>query len=138
MKNNVTEFYDQDKLLVRVLSGPMQPGTNFVTEDDKSIQVATMKWDEGHHMVAHKHNTYPRVAYRTNEVFIVIAGRVSATIYNEDGKVVDYVLLGKGDIAMFFAGGHAFDIVDDETEIIEVKNGPFLGVETDKTFFEKK
>ena len=136
---NITDITDNgNKLLVRVISGKDWPsGIQFYTEDDHFIQVATMNYEENHHMKAHRHNVYERTVMRTNEVFVIIDGRVGATVYDDNGEVMEHVLLSKGDIAIFFAGGHAFDVIDDDTRIIEIKNGPFFGVEKDKTFIHK-
>jgi len=130
------EFHDKGTLLARVLSGSFPEGTHFHTQDEQFIQVATMRWDEDHHMKAHKHNTYKREFFRTNEVMVVRQGRVKATLYNDDGEIVEYILLSAGDIIIFHAGGHAFDTIDPDTEIVEIKNGPFTDVATDKTFLE--
>lgn len=134
--NHLAIFDNEDRLLARVLSGSMPEGTHFHTEDERYIQVATMKWEAGHHMKAHKHNDYGREVYRTNEVMIVKQGKMSATVYDDNGEKVEEVVLGAGDIMVFHGGGHAFDVLQDGTEVIEVKNGPFIGVEKDKTFFE--
>jgi hypothetical protein len=32
-------------------------------------------------------------------------------------------------------GGHDYTILEDDTRILEIKNGPFLGREIDKTLF---
>ena len=42
-----------------------------------------------------------------------------------------------GDFAVLLAGGHGYEIQEDDTRIIETKNGPFLGVDLDKTGFNE-
>ena len=36
---------------------------------------------------------------------------------------------------MFAYGGHGYEILEDDTEVIEAKNGPFTDVNTDKVKF---
>ena len=43
--------------------------------------------------------------------------------------------LNEGDLAVFVYGGHGYEILEDDTKIIETKNGPFTGVENDKVKF---
>ena len=38
----------------------------------------------------------------------------------------------KGDLAVFAYGGHGYEILEDDTQIIEAKNGPYIDVKTDK------
>ena len=44
-------------------------------------------------------------------------------------------VLFEGDLAVFAYGGHGYVILEDDTQIIETKNGPFIDVDTDKTKF---
>ena len=37
---------------------------------------------------------------------------------------------------IILSGGHGYEILEDNTQIIEAKNGPFIDVETDKRKFE--
>ena len=48
---------------------------------------------------------------------------------------LDEYELNEGDLAVFVYGGHGYEILEDDTKIIETKNGPFTGVENDKVKF---
>jgi hypothetical protein len=50
------------------------------------------------------------------------------------GFLEDCVLF-EGDLTVFAYGGHGFEMLEDDTKIIESKSGPFTDVETDKTKF---
>ena len=39
-------------------------------------------------------------------------------------------------LAILIELNHGYEILEDDTKIIEAKNGPFVDVETDKTKFE--
>ena len=47
---------------------------------------------------------------------------------------IEYIIY-KGDTAVFAYGGHGYEILEDDTQIIEAKNGPFTDVATDKVKF---
>ena len=51
------------------------------------------------------------------------------------GEFLEEFTLLEGDLAVFVSGGHGYHILEDNTKIIETKNGPFTGVENDKVRF---
>ena len=52
-----------------------------------------------------------------------------------DSSYTESFEVEKGDIAVFTNGGHGYKILADNTKILETKNGPFYGVQKDKTRF---
>ena len=50
-------------------------------------------------------------------------------------KIKDFILY-EGDTAIMAYGGHGYKILEDNTKIIESKNGPFVSVELDKVKYE--
>ena len=56
-------------------------------------------------------------------------------LYTEEQEKFDDFVLYEGDLAVFAYGGHGYEILEDNTKIIETKNGPFIDVDTDKTKF---
>jgi len=133
-------FFDTTKpepfpLIAKVLRGDWPEGIAFHTKDEFNIQVGTMSYPKGQHMKAHKHNVYPRVADRTNEAMYIVEGKIEAILLSEEGKELSQVILVTGDIAIFLGGGHSFNVLK-PCKILEIKNGPYLGVEKDKTWYE--
>ena len=63
-------------------------------------------------------------------------GKVKVNFYNMDQECIDDTILTDGDVILLCAGGHGFDILE-ETEMIEIKQGPYVG-ENDKTRFIPK
>ena len=86
-------------------------------------------------MQNHIHNDYPREATRTQETVYVKKGSMKCLIFTEEKKFLDEFILYEGDLAVFAYGGHGFEILEDDTKIIESKNCPFTSVEQDKTKF---
>jgi len=60
-------------------------------------------------------------------------GRVKVDLYGLDGEKIRTVELSTGDTILFVNGGHGFEVLED-TKIIEVKQGPYLGKEGDKAY----
>ena len=111
-------------------------GLNFITDDSLFIQVGSWWYQNGKNLATHKHNTVPRESNITQEMVYVKRGSMLATIYDQDMNFIEEVVLKEGDLAIMVYGGHGYKILDDDTKIIEAKNGPFLSVEIDKVKYE--
>ena len=107
-------------------------GLSFPTPDELFIQVGLWQYPAGKKLKAHRHKHNARTVTRTQEGTYVKSGRMRVTIFGEAGhKVADFVL-NAGDFAVMAAGGHAYEILEERTQILEFKNGPFIDVKTDK------
>jgi hypothetical protein len=62
-------------------------------------------------------------------------GSMRVTLYTEELIKLDTFDLHTGELAVFAYGGHGYEILEDGTQVIESKNGPFIDVDTDKTKF---
>jgi hypothetical protein len=60
-------------------------------------------------------------------------GRLRVDFYDEDQRYLESRVLGPGDVILLIQGGHGFEVLE-EVEMIEVKQGPYVG-EQDKTRF---
>ena len=110
-------------------------GLNFITPDDMFVQVGSWWYDEGKVLAKHVHKNFDRVAKRTQECVYVRKGSMRVTVYTESLQVLDTFDLKEGELSVFAYGGHGYEILEDNTQIIESKNGPFIDVSTDKTKF---
>lgn len=128
---------DKDKILAIILrNGDFPEGLNFHTKDGDFLQVATWNYPEGKKSSAHGHKIAERMSNQTQEAVYVKGGRVKAEFYGEDDKFLKEVILCAGDLAIIFAGGHAFESLENGTQVLEIKNGPYLGLEKDKKVIE--
>jgi hypothetical protein len=109
-------------------------GVKFFTPDDFSQQLGYMSHPSGHVIKPHIHNTVLREVQFTNEVLFVKSGKVRVDFYDNDKVFIENQVLTKGDVILLASGGHGFEMLED-SEIIEVKQGPYSG-ENDKTRFE--
>lgn len=110
-------------------------GLNFVTPNDLFIQAGSWWYDAGKQLQKHVHNDFDRIASRTQETVYVKRGSLRVDLYTEEYEKFRDFVLSEGDLAIFAYGGHGYEILEDNTQIIETKNGPFVDVETDKTKF---
>lgn len=124
------------KLLSIMVAGEnWKKDLNFITNDEDFLQVGTWWYNKGRVLDRHHHNILPRNTNITQECVVVMAGAMRVRLYDLDQSFVDEYDLVSGDFAVFFYGGHEYEILIDDTKIIETKNGPFLGVDADKTRF---
>ena len=75
---------------------------------------------------------------RTQEMTYVKRGSMRVLLYDEDQQYLQDFVIKEGDMAVVAYGGHGYEILEDNTQIIESKNGPFVSVEKDKKKFNKK
>ncbi len=109
-------------------------GIEFFTPDDFSQQLAYMKRPKDYVIAPHVHNPVPREVQFTKEVLYLKNGKVRVDFYDEQQKYLESTVLHAGDVILLAFGGHGFEMLE-ESEIIEVKQGPYAG-DLDKTRFE--
>lgn len=107
-------------------------GLNFFSADEEYIQVGTWGYDEGKELLAHTHNEVSREVLWTQEVLYIRKGRIKAGVYDTSEQLVEEIEAGEGDILILLRGGHGYHILQDGTEVLEVKNGPYVGADRDR------
>lgn len=108
-------------------------GIEFFTPDDFSQQLAYMKRSKNYVISPHVHNIAVREVQYTEEVLFIKSGKVRVDFYDDDKNYLESAILMAGDVILLARGGHGFEMLE-ESEIIEVKQGPYMG-EKDKTRF---
>lgn len=106
-------------------------GVNFVTSGDNPLQLGILKHQQGSKIKPHIHKSYPKTVNEVQEVLHIEYGKVEAEFYESAGKKVGSTVLNSGDTILLLSGGHGFNILED-SKMIEVKQGPYYGVEEDK------
>ena len=128
------EIKDGDLILARhVPAGAVwREGLNFFSQDSEFIQVGVWGYKAGKELKAHIHNVVKREVPLTQEVLFVRQGRIRANIYNTSEKKIAGIEVAAGDIIILLRGGHGYDILEDDTQVLEIKNGPYVGPEIDR------
>ena len=111
-------------------------GLNFITDNNLFIQVGSWWYQKGKNLAKHQHNIVSRESNITQEMVFVKSGSMLASIYDKDLNLIEELVLKTGDLAIMAYGAHGYKILEDNTKIIEAKNGPFVSVEVDKVKYE--
>jgi len=131
----ISKIEHKGKLYAMVISsGPSEPGVNFVTPNEASLQVGFMNHPAGKKISPHLHIPTTRNLYFTYEVLIIKQGKLRVDFYNEQKNYLESRILEAGDVILLESGGHGFEVLED-IEMIEVKQGPYMA-DTDKDRFE--
>lgn len=130
-------IFDGDNLIAKIQrANEISPGLSFLTDDSEYLQVGTWRYDSGKSLDNHFHNKVDRFSDLTCECVCVLEGRLEVRIYSQSKQLLSTEVLQRGDFAVFLRGGHGYTVLEDDTRILEVKNGPFVGVDADKTRFQ--
>lgn len=132
--SNPVYFYDKEGKILAILikKDCRTDGIMFLTEENNSQQVAVMGHNRGHIIQAHYHNKVLRSIYDTVETLIIRQGILEVSLY-DDKTICSQFSIGIGDILTLFSGGHGFKVIED-VDMVEIKQGPFLG-DNDKVRF---
>ena len=109
-----------------------KPGLDFLTPNETYIQAGTWWYEKGKALKAHVHIANERIVPFTQEVIIIIHGKLRVDLFDADQRVFHQEVLQSGDIGILLEVGHGYETLDEDTKVLEVKNGPFLSVERDK------
>jgi len=131
---SVEHITDQGRPLAYIIRGSFQPQkTTFLTPPEFKQQVGYVVYPAGGEVVRHLHKPIERRLVGTSEVLIVRKGRCRMDVYNDDRALVATRELVTGDIMLMVGGGHGFHMLED-TQLLEVKQGPYTGVDEKERF----
>ena len=94
-------------------------------------QIGLMSRPSGYLVPGHTHNEVRREISLTQEVLMIRKGRCEIFLFDENSEKTR-IELTVGDVVLLASGGHSITMLED-CEILEVKQGPYLGP-NDKTF----
>lgn len=110
-----------------------------IVSPNEYIQVACMRPEFGQYFKPHYHLrrecSYDTVI--TQETWIIISGSIEASYYDENNSLLCRRVLNAGECTITLGGGHSYKCLDENTTVYEIKNGPYVGRETDKEYFTK-
>jgi mannose-6-phosphate isomerase-like protein (cupin superfamily) len=130
----IEKITNQEQLLAIIISHRFnESGIHFFTPNELSQQLAYMHHPTGKVIQPHVHNPVIREVTHTQEVLFIKNGKLRVDFYNDQQEYLDSRILEAGDVILLVTGGHGFEVLE-EIEMIEVKQGPYVG-EQDKTRF---
>ena len=123
-----------DQLLACIIRASFKSDhTAFITPPEFKQQVGFVVYPKGGEISRHVHRQLERHLVGTSEVLVVRSGRCEIDVYSDERKLVATRELCPGDIIVMVAGGHGFRMVED-TVLLEVKQGPYTGVDEKEWF----
>ena len=104
---------------------------------EEYLQVSGRVFERGTKIKAHKHLAVQRTTDITQEAWIIIKGKIKATIFDLDNSLNTQIILNAGDCIVLFRGGHSLEVLDKDTIMYELKSGPYFGTERDKEIIDE-
>lgn len=134
------EIIKDGKILARhITQEDIKPGLISFSKDDEFIQVVSWgHYEKGKYLQDHYHNKFARNADRTYEAVYVVKGSIEARLLDLDLNYVETLVVKQGEILILLESAHGYTILEEDTTVLEIKNGPFMGVDVDKTKFTLK
>ncbi len=130
----VEKLVHADIPLAYIISSRFSPyKTTFLTPPEFKQQVGFVVYKEGAEIARHVHRSVERNIVGTSEVIIVKSGRCLLDVYTDERELVATRELFPGDVMLMVGGGHGFRMLED-TVLLEVKQGPYTGLE-EKEYF---
>ena len=126
--------HNSQQLAIIIKSNYQKDGIEFFTPNEYSQQLAYMAHKKGKKIDAHIHNKVTRDVHLTQEVLLIRKGKLRVDFYTQQKEYIESTILESGDVILLASGGHGFEVLED-LEMIEIKQGPYLGDE-DKTRFQ--
>ena len=131
---SVVEIKEGEMVLARHIPANVawNEGLSFFSQDSEYMQVGVWGYEAGKQLKAHIHNEVAREVLWTQEVLFVRRGKIQANIYDANENKIAELVVSAGDVIILLRGGHGYDILEDGTQVLEVKNGPYVGPELDR------
>lgn len=131
---SVERLIFENKLLALVVRANYRAeGIDFFTDQDSSQQLGYMNRETGYVVQPHFHKPLRKEVHMTQEVLLLRSGSCRLDLYGDENKVKISTVLKQGDVVLLAAGGHGLVMLE-QTEIIEIKQGPYSG-DDDKVRF---
>ena len=134
-EKHIEQLFDEYRMIAIIIYAEYHSdGIDFFTPNNFSQQLAYMKHPKDYKIGAHMHKPVLRNVKYTQETLFIKKGRVKINFYDENKRYLNTRELRSGDVILLVSGGHDFTMLED-TEMIEVKQGPYAG-NGDKERFE--
>ena len=131
---NPSEIVKDGKIQAILVRGKSSGrGSAFFTPDDFSQQLGLLVHPKGRVVERHRHKPGRGSIVRTQEVLVVLEGKMRVDLFDDAGEKLKSVVLKAGDSILLARGGHKVTFLE-KARILAVKQGPFGGPE-EKEFY---
>jgi hypothetical protein len=124
---------DGQPLTYIIRGGQLPDRTTFLTPPEFKQQVGYVTYPAGGVIARHMHVPIHRHLIGTSEVLVVLKGHAWIDMYDDTHGLVASRELHAGDVMLMVGGGHGFRIIED-TVFLEIKQGPYEGLEEKERF----
>jgi len=131
MINQIYSDVDPQLLIATVITNFEEAGRHDASTVDEILQVSALSLAKNKVVKSHMHKPVVRGTIGTQEAWIVISGSIRAEIFDTNKDKISENILMSGDCVVLYRGGHSMQVLEDDTVIYEIKNGPYLGAEND-------
>jgi hypothetical protein len=125
--------YRDQPLVYIIRPNPLPEGTIFLTPPEFKQQVGFVVYPQGAEIARHIHRALARHLIGTSEVLVVQRGRCMIDVYSDGRELVASRELRAGDVMLMVGGGHGFRMLED-TVFLEIKQGPYTGMDEKERF----
>ena len=115
--------YNNNVIAIRIKK--FKNGVVSHTDPNEPLQLVIHKRSSGEYTKAHIHTPKRRITRKIQECLVVIKGKIKIDFYTPDKKYFKSIYLSSGEVIILMNGGHGVHMLKD-SEIIEIKNGPFV------------
>ena len=127
--DHVEQITAAGRPLAYIIRASLAPSaTTFLTPPEFKQQVGFVVYPKGGEIARHTHVALERNLVGTTEVIVVRSGQCELDVYDDDHILVATRVLAQGDVMIMVGGGHGFRMLED-TVLLEVKQGPYMGGE---------
>jgi mannose-6-phosphate isomerase-like protein (cupin superfamily) len=126
--------YNNERLAYIIRKSIKVDGKKFFGSPDDFLQIGYMNLKKGEILKPHIHKPQKKLITKNQEVLYIVSGKMKVSFYDKIPKKINEALLSDGDLIVLLSGGHGFEFLED-TELIEIKQGPYTGKSNDKTIF---
>ena len=105
-------------------------GRYDISSPEELLQASIVSLPSGKNIQPHIH--LPRIKKNselniTQEGWLILRGRIKVKLYDLDKSFICEEELSQGSLLLTFGGGHGFESIEENTLLMEFKNGPYLG-----------
>lgn len=132
--DSIDKITDNEQVLCILIRANLLPSeTTFITPPDYKQQVGFIAYPSGGEITRHTHRALERHLTGTSEVLVLKKGRCLIDIFNDAHELIATRELQTGDVMLMVGGGHGFRILED-TVFLEIKQGPYTGLDEKERF----
>jgi len=128
----IKEINFENQLYAFVCSlNDVDEGLEFLSNNTDFIQLGTWNYKKNFSTVPHYHLEHDKASNLTQEVVLVHKGSVKCRLFTKEGNFVDEVDITEGELIVQIYGVHEY-IMNEDSIVLEIKNGPYYGPEVDR------